>query len=290
MLTELKDQVLELNNDITRIEVIMANVSTDSNCFIQDYDEEYKEILFSINSKIHRLKKQGLEIDHQNTYQSLWDFYSYWKINLPSYQSRRDHIRSLYGPMEQKINELLIEINENDYEVAEVMNDELYLEIENVPDDFYQQLIDLINGCYSKGIYAAVLIFCRKLLECLIVDILKKKYGTTDVTIFFDKQNRRYHSFNTLLKEFESRLSDFKVDMPSLESKFIRSISKFREKGNVNAHVLELNDEKDKLELDKNKKELGYIVKVLIRLSNNVVPKTQNYEASELGRKVDSSQ
>ena len=56
--------------------------------------------------------------------------------------------------------------------------------IENVPDDFYRQLIDLINECYSKGIYSAVSIFSRKLLESLIVDILKKKYGTTNIDIF----------------------------------------------------------------------------------------------------------
>lgn len=270
--SKLKNQLIGLKGDITKIETIMENVSTNGSYSIQDCDEEYKEVLFSIDSKIHHLKSYGIDIIHNNTYQSLWDFYSYWKINLPTYQDRRSHIRSLYNPLERKINLLLIEVDDDDYEIIDVINDELYLEIEKVPDDFYRQLIDLINECYLKGIYSAVPIFCRKLMESLIVDILKKKYGTNDVTIFYNTQNRRYHGFNTLLKEFESRLSDFEIDMP-LSPDFIRSISKFRERGNVTVHVLELDLKKGKSELDETKNEMIHIVQKLIRLLDVVIPK-----------------
>jgi hypothetical protein len=148
----------------------------------------------------------------------------------------------------------------------ETINEKPYLEIEKVPDDFYRQLIDLINECYSKEIYPAVPIFCRKLLESLIIDILKKKYGQKNIDIFYNKSYRQYKSFNSLLKELEDNIDDFKIDMPSIDKKFISSISKFREKGNTEAHVLELDFEKYKYELDKDRNEISHTVKKLIRL------------------------
>ena len=267
--TELKNLIIELKKDITKIQHIMVEVSTRPDFSIQDCDEKYKDIHYSIETNLHKLKKYGIDMVHSNTYDSLWEFYTYWKSNLPTYQERREHIGSLYKNNLKQINKLLIEIDNEDI-VPENINAEAYLEIENVPDDFYRQIIDLINECYNKGIYAAIPIFSRKLLESLIVDILKNKYGNNDVNIFFDTNNGKYHGFNKLLKAFENNLNDFKVDMPSLEKRFIREISKFREKGNMGAHVLELDFKKDKSTLDNDKDTLNHIVKILIRLEKNV--------------------
>lgn len=145
------------------------------------------------------------------------------------------------------------------------------MEIENVPDDFYRQLINLINECYNKEVYAAVVpVLIRKLLESLIVDILKSKYGHANVNMFFDSSNNKYFGFNKLLKTFEDNLNDFKVDMPSLDKRILREISRFREKGNTSVHVLELDINKDKSELDRDKDAINYIVKLLIRLEKKV--------------------
>ena len=55
----------------------------------------------------------------------------------------------------------------------------------------------------------------------------------------YNKDSGQYHGFNTLLKKFNTRLKDFKIDM-QLDKNFIKSVSEFREKGNVKVHVLEL--------------------------------------------------
>lgn len=268
----------ELKKEITQIQHIMVSVSTNGEYSIQDCEETYKNLHFSIESNIDLLEnlseKYRINLVHMNPFNSLNHFYSYWKSKLPSYPERREYISSLYLDTENKINKLIIKFNNEDYDV-EPINTELYLKIENVPDDFYRQLIDLINECHAKEIYAAVPIFSRKLLESLIVDILKKKYGNDDVTIFFDRMNRRYHGFNNLLRTFEASLSNFEIDM-SLDKNFIREISKFRENGNVNVHVLELDIKKDKSMLDSSKDNLNYIVKKLIRLEKVTVPKNQS--------------
>jgi len=143
-----------------------------------------------------------------------------------------------------------------------------YLDISIVPDPFYRDLIDLINKCYSYGIYPAVLIFSRKLLENLLVDILRRKYGMRNVELFFDTKRRRFRSFNELLKNFEEKLNDFIPIIPHLDTGFIRKVNIFREAGNSSAHTLELSIQKDWL--DEHRGDLEYIVKTLIRLFNNI--------------------
>lgn len=143
-----------------------------------------------------------------------------------------------------------------------------YLDISEVPDSFYRDLINLINKCYSYGIYPAVLVFSRKLLENLLIDILRKKYGMQYLKLFFNEKRGRFCSFNELLKNFEEKLNDFKDIVPDLNKKFIKNINTFREAGNSSAHSLELCVKKK--ELDKKQEDLEYIVKVLIRIYNNI--------------------
>ncbi|WP_456329934.1 hypothetical protein [Archaeoglobus sp.] len=145
-----------------------------------------------------------------------------------------------------------------------------YLDISDVPDPFYRDLIELINKCYSYGIYPAVLIFSRKLLENLLVDILRKKYGMQNVELFFDTKRRRFRSFNELLKNFEEKLNDFIPIIPHLDTELIRKINTFREAGNSSAHTLEVNIQKSWL--DEKQADLEYVVKTLIRLYNNIAP------------------
>ncbi len=52
-----------------------------------------------------------------------------------------------------------------------------YINVTWLPDDFYKKLIDEINCLYGKQLPFALSVLVRKLLENLIIDILRKKYG-----------------------------------------------------------------------------------------------------------------
>lgn len=143
-----------------------------------------------------------------------------------------------------------------------------YLDIEVFPDNFYKDLTDFINKCYMYGLYPAVVVFSRKLLENLLADLLRKKYGKHDVELFFDTSHNRFHIFNVLLKNFKDNMNDFKTIIPHLDHNFIDKIHMFRESGNSAAHTLEIRLSKD--EIDNNRDELEFIVKTLIRLYNNL--------------------
>lgn len=143
-----------------------------------------------------------------------------------------------------------------------------YLDIKELPDDFYYSLVESINKSFAYGIHLAVDILARKILENLLVDILRKKFTMRKSELFFDKDHGRFHGFNVLLKNFRESLNEFKPVIPTLDQKFIYKLNSFREAGNSAAHTLEF--EVKEAELEIKKEELQYIVKTLIRLYKNI--------------------
>ena len=145
---------------------------------------------------------------------------------------------------------------------------EKYLSVKVLPGDFYIELQEQINKAFAYNILPAVQILSRKFLENLIVDILRKRYGMQRVELFYDTSRRRFHGFETLLKNLHDRIDDFTGISPVFNSDFLKKINKFRELGNSSAHTLELN--LDKEELKKDVKDLEYIIKVLVKVLNSI--------------------
>jgi hypothetical protein len=59
-------------------------------------------------------------------------------------------------------------------------------------------------------------VLIRKLFENLIINILRKKYGTQGLPKYYDTSKRRFHDFSILLKSLESNISDFHSASPYL--------------------------------------------------------------------------
>jgi hypothetical protein len=135
-----------------------------------------------------------------------------------------------------------------------------------VPNDFYHELIELINKSYDYGIYPAVLIFSRKLLENLIIDILKKYYRN-DIGKYYIRNQGRFLGFRNLLENFGEIIEDLKSLEPTLNKDIVRKIGSFKDTANSNAHSLVINVSKD--EIDSYKDNLNYLVKLLIKIIND---------------------
>mgnify|MGYP001393633296 CR=1 FL=1 len=272
MNNKLIEVLIDLQEQITQIKDIMETVSTGGcsgsrkdfwKC-IEKFDSEYQELRVAINLKIKCLEEYGLSLVQKNTFRSLKDFYDYWSRELPTYKERRRYIRDLYKDLENKIDEALIDLNNEKYDV--IINEEPFFEILNVLDDFYRNLIDLLNECYSKELYLPAILLYRKLLESLIIDLFKKKYSDRAVEKYYNPHQGRYLTFNSLINNLRENLSDFKHYSNSLNKEFIESINKYREKGNVAAHVLEIDMRKTKSDFEKEKDNMNHIVKVLMRI------------------------
>lgn len=222
---------------------------------IEEYPRLARSHQFNDDDYISNLSKVVKEAFKRNKKNALDMFHFIFVTHLKIHQSDIESIDWLENFLETNKSSIIIPLNDP------------FLEIENVPDDFYRDLINLINQAYSIEFYPAVLIFSRKILENLLIDILRKKYGMPNIDMFYIKSMGRFQGFNILLKNFEDNLGDFQHIMPKLDSNFIKQINEYRESGNSSAHTLELNIKKEDIV---KKSDLEFIVKTLIRLFNNI--------------------
>ena len=125
---------------------------------------------------------------------------------------------------------------------------EQFLDINNVPGTFYPDLVEDINQCYSIGVHDATLILTRKLLENLLIDILRKQYGKQEIELYYLPENRRFQNFSTLINNFEDNLADFQHLSGGLDGGFIDELDSFRQNANAEAHSLETNITEIKME------------------------------------------
>ena len=171
-----------------------------------------------------------------------------------------DQILSMFGTKSEDLGRLLC--------VIQIPASEKYLDLTSVPDDFYRKLIDEINFLYATQHSMSIRILVRKLLENLVIDILRKKYSKLNLALFYDAARGRFHDFSVLVINLDQKRSDFQYITKELNSGFIQKINKYRETGNSGAHSLDANITFAQLASEKD--EVNYIVRLLIRVFQNV--------------------
>ena len=146
--------------------------------------------------------------------------------------------------------------------------DEMYLKFDTkfIPDSFYNSLLEQINITYLDDCYSATTILLRKLFENLIIDILRKKYGTdTNKTLYWNSKRKQFLSFSTLIENFSKKINDFETYSKRMDKKFIDFLNKnIRFPGNESAHSIEDNISKD--ELEKKQQQINNYVEILFSI------------------------
>ena len=143
-----------------------------------------------------------------------------------------------------------------------------FIEVTWLPDDFYKRLVDEINCLYINQLPMSLSILIRKLLENLIIDILRKKYGTRDLQLYYDSSRGRFHDFSVLLKNLDSKKEEFHYITSNLDKSSIQRINKYREAGNSGAHSIDVNLTIDQISKDKD--DINYSVQFLLRILQNI--------------------
>lgn len=99
-LQEKQDPQIELLQQIDRLRSLMIQVAT-GGPRINEVNADYRELFERVHGSLRELG-----IQNPNPYPDLWDWYGKWSSgDLPSYQSRREHIRGLFAPLEQQLRE-----------------------------------------------------------------------------------------------------------------------------------------------------------------------------------------
>jgi hypothetical protein len=105
-------------------------------------------------------------------------------------------------------------------------------------DPFRKGHIDEINRAYTCRCYTSVFILCRKVIENMIIDILKKKFPPREKQnkeLYFDINKRRFKDFGVILDNFYAKRNEFDLDKKIVER--IVSLAKpFKKEANDKAH------------------------------------------------------
>lgn len=145
-----------------------------------------------------------------------------------------------------------------------------YLQVQTLPNDFYDDLVGQINRCYQVALFPAQLVLLRKLMENLVIDILRRKYGTSDIGLYFDAARGRLKEFAVVLDNLDGKLTDFKSTSPGLDKDAIQKLQRFRESGNRTAHTIEAHVTKS--DVDDLRDDATYLVKLLSTAYDKMLP------------------
>lgn len=135
----------------------------------------------------------------------------------------------------------------------------------NFGELFYNKLKNEINLGYKFGLYSSVTILSRKLVENLLIDILKKRFPPNEegnLELYYDTKRNRFHDFALLLDNLERMKNKFRPDEHAI-SKFILLAEPFRMSANSNAHsIIEVTDKEKIIEY-----KIPDMIGLLMRLS-----------------------
>ncbi|WP_079890835.1 DUF2321 domain-containing protein [Halococcus agarilyticus] len=133
---------------------------------------------------------------------------------------------------------------------------------------FDRQTIEEINRCYRVGANSAVLVLYRKLLENVIIEILRGHYGTDSIEKFYNEDHSQFHRFSVLISEFDDSRVDLGQYSGSLTNALIQDIWDFKGNGDAMAHSIEheMQDE----ELEEMSSEATHVANVLLQTRNEV--------------------
>lgn len=129
-------------------------------------------------------------------------------------------------------------------------------------EPFFSDLIIEINLAYAFGLMRSAVILYRTLLENLLIELLRSKFGMTRGNLFFDQSRRRFHDLSILINNFRVNVSEFAPYSVALDAGFVQSLNKYRERANASAHHLELGNAQDFLTA--NKSEMNEVCEILV--------------------------
>lgn len=134
-------------------------------------------------------------------------------------------------------------------------HDDTFIELTYISDEFYRKIVDDINKSYRYGIDDAVLVLSRKLLENLVIDILRARYGLSDDRreLFYNTNNRQFRRFSKLIENLETHLSDFEYYSDRLDESTIRELKDLKEQGDASAHSIEVSPPEEDMKQYKQK-------------------------------------
>lgn len=140
-------------------------------------------------------------------------------------------------------------------------------------DTFFVKLVIEINRAYGFRLYASTLVLLRKLMENLVIELLRAKFGTQNLEMYYWKEKGRHHDFSKLLENLKAKIDEFKPYSPNFAISMIDFLEKFKERSNAAAHTVDIQPKWDYV--DSLKKDLNhyceFFASVISRIKGNTL-------------------
>lgn len=104
---------------------------------------------------------------------------------------------------------------------------------------FEKEHVKEINGTYNARCYTATFILCRKLMESLIIEILKKKFPSVKGRILYEHSTqRRFLDFSVVLDNIHKQRTKFSITGSSVIQRLKQKATHFKNDANDKTHSL----------------------------------------------------
>jgi len=104
-------------------------------------------------------------------------------------------------------------------------------------DHFLRKHIEEINKAYTRHCYTCVFVLTRKILENLIIGILKGKFPT-ECQLYFDIPKARNHDFSVVLDNLYKKRNDFNPGIKEVIERLQQKLKPFKNDANDKVHSL----------------------------------------------------
>jgi hypothetical protein len=115
------------------------------------------------------------------------------------------------------------------------------------PSPFFQKLLDEINKAYYGQLYTSTWVCLRKLFENFLVELLRKKYTTLRIDMYYDINQSRFKDFSILIENLEQNVQDFNNITQGFDQAFFDFLKKFKDQANRNAHSIDIIEDFQKI-------------------------------------------
>lgn len=102
---------------------------------------------------------------------------------------------------------------------------------------FVKKHLDEINNAYSAKCYTATYIICRKVMENLIIEILKKKFPKKRI-LYEDNNSHRFLDFSVVLDNLFKQRTNFSITAKEAIERLKQTATPFRKDANSKTHSL----------------------------------------------------
>jgi len=194
-----------------------------------------------------------------------WDSWNCQGEDVKDWHDNLIHYLNLCGIQYDSDKKQLVSSQE-DLDIKKILINQNLIDIK-FEDVFYRELTNEINKCYKIGSYTASFILSRKLLENLVIDILRQKYPQSqeNLKLYCRVDNgkaKRFHDLIILIKNLDDKKEEFGIDKEIIEE-FIKLIKPFRIVANSNTHSIIIYGNKDELDKLQIEKMAGLLIKLL---------------------------